>query len=144
LRDIGRDADTAEFDSRVRNGFEFYHRHFFRDDGAPRYFHNRTYPIDVHCVAQSLITLSELQDLHEGSAAMARKVFEWAAVNMWDDRGFFYYRVLPFCRIKTSYMRWSQAWMLLGIATLLDKTDFIGANGRAVPAKQTNHVHAVH
>jgi hypothetical protein len=39
---------------------------------------------------------------------------------MWDSRGFFYYRVLRSCTIRTSYMRWSQAWMLLALATLLD------------------------
>ena len=38
---------------------------------------------------------------------------------MWDERGFFYYRVLRFGTIRTSYMRWSQAWMLLALATLL-------------------------
>jgi hypothetical protein len=41
---------------------------------------------------------------------------------MWDDRGFFSYRVLPFCRIKTSYMRWVQAWMLLALSTLVEET----------------------
>ena len=35
------------------------------------------------------------------------------------DQGFFYYRVLRFCTIRTSYMRWSQAWMLLAVSTLL-------------------------
>jgi hypothetical protein len=39
--------------------------------------------------------------------------------HMWDQRGFFYYRVLRACTIRTSYMRWSQAWMLLAMATLL-------------------------
>jgi len=38
---------------------------------------------------------------------------------MWDNHGFFYYRVLRFMTVRTSYMRWSQAWMLLALATLL-------------------------
>ena len=33
--------------------------------------------------------------------------------HLWDDAGFFYYRVLRICTIRTSYMRWSQAWMFL-------------------------------
>ncbi|HKS35793.1 MAG TPA: hypothetical protein VJW76_01295 [Verrucomicrobiae bacterium] len=121
LRSIGRDAGTPEFESRIRRGFEFYRRHFFREDGAPRYFHNRTYPIDVHCVAQSILTLLEFQDLDEGNVRLARSVFEWARTHMWDERGYFYYRVLPVCTIKTSYMRWSQAWMLLALTTLLEQ-----------------------
>jgi hypothetical protein len=48
---------------------------------------------------------------------MADKVLRWALTNMWDERGFFYYRVLRAMTIRTSYMRWSQAWMLLALAT---------------------------
>jgi len=40
--------------------------------------------------------------------------------HLWDRRGFFYYRALRFWTIRTSYMRWSQAWMLLALATLVD------------------------
>jgi len=43
--------------------------------------------------------------------------------HMWDDRGFFYYRVLRLCTIRTSYMRWSQAWMLLALSTMLGESD---------------------
>jgi hypothetical protein len=45
--------------------------------------------------------------------------------HMWDDRGFFYYRVLRLFTIRTSYMRWSQAWMLLAIATLLKESQAV-------------------
>jgi len=44
---------------------------------------------------------------------------------MWDERGFFYYRVLRFCTIRTPYMRWAQAWMLLAMATLLCESDVL-------------------
>ena len=119
LQAIGRYAETSEFESRLRRGFAFFRDHFFREDGAPRYFHNRTYPLDIHCVAQSIITLLTLRDLDPGNLALARSVFHWAMNHMWDERGFFYYRVLRFCTIRTSYMRWSQAWMLLAMSTLL-------------------------
>jgi hypothetical protein len=52
LRAIGRNLGTSEFESHIDLGFEFYRNHFFRQDGAVRYFPNRTYPIDIHCVAQ--------------------------------------------------------------------------------------------
>ncbi len=119
LQSIARDFKTTEFDDGIRHGFEFYRAHFFREDGAVRYFHNRTHPIDVHCVAQSIITLLAFRDLDPSNIALAHSVFRWAMNHMWDERGFFYYRVLRFCTIRTSYMRWSQAWMLLAIATLL-------------------------
>jgi hypothetical protein len=121
LRAIGLYAQTAEFDDSIRRGFEFYRTHFFRQDGAPKYFHNRTYPIDVHAVAQSIITLTEFQDLNPASLPLADKVLHWAMDHMWDERGFFYYRVLRLATIRTSYMRWSQAWMMLALATRLSE-----------------------
>jgi hypothetical protein len=39
---------------------------------------------------------------------------------MWDDRGYFYYRIVPVGTIKTSYMRWAQAWMLVALATFIE------------------------
>lgn len=116
---IGRDLETDEFRPQLARGFDFYRTHFFREDGAARYFHDQTYPIDIHCVAQSIITLVTLRDLHPGNMALATSVLRWAIDNMWDERGFFYYRVLRFATIRTSYMRWSQAWMLFAISTLL-------------------------
>lgn len=119
LQAICRYAQTTEFESSIRRGFEFYQAHFFRPDGAPRYFHDRDYPVDIHCVAQSIITLLALRDLDPDTIALARAVFRWAMRHMWDTRGFFYYRVLRAWTIRTSYMRWSQAWMLLAMSMLL-------------------------
>ena len=120
LRTICRSLDTSEFEPHIRRGFAFYREHFFREDGAVRYFHDRTYPIDIHCVAQSLLTLLEFQDLDSTNIDLARLVYTWAMKHMWNEAGFFYYRVLPTLTIRTSYMRWSQAWMLLALATLAE------------------------
>jgi hypothetical protein len=40
--------------------------------------------------------------------------------HMWDEQGYFYYQVLPYYKNKIPYMRWSQAWMLLAVSTLLE------------------------
>ncbi|TAM83886.1 MAG: hypothetical protein EPN47_03490 [Acidobacteria bacterium] len=122
LQSIGRNAGTAEFEPCLRRGLDFYRAHFFCEDGAVRYFYNRTYPIDIHCVAQAMITLVELEDLDPGCMNLAQSVFQWAMAHMWDDRGFFYYRVLRYFTNRISYIRWSQAWMLLAMATLLSKS----------------------
>ncbi len=119
LQTIGYVLGTDEFDSHLRRGFAFYRDHFFREDGAAKYFHDQTYPIDIHCVAQSIITLLSLKDLDPGNVQLAQKVFHWTMDHMWDERGFFYYRVLRSCTIRTSYMRWSQAWMFLAMSMLL-------------------------
>jgi hypothetical protein len=120
LHSIGRHARTTEFEASLQRGLEFYRASFFRQDGAVKYFHNRTYPIDPHCVSQSVITLLALKDLGPDNIRLAHSVFQWAMDNLWDDQGFFYYRRLRFFTIRTSYMRWTQSWMFLALATLLE------------------------
>jgi hypothetical protein len=123
LQSIGRYAETTEFDSCIQRGFDFYKAHFFREDGAARYFHDSTYPIDIHAVSQSIITPLMLNPLDPANTQLSRTAFQWAMKHMWDARGFFYYRVLRLCTIRTSYMRWSQAWMLLAMSTLLSESE---------------------
>jgi hypothetical protein len=136
LRSISKDAETSEFDLPLQSGFAFYIGNFFREDGAAKYFHNRTYPIDIHAVAQSVITLLEMSDLNPDSALLAHSVLDWAMKHMWDERGFFYYRVLRLVTIRTSYMRWSQAWMLLAMTNFLSYT---AAAPGALAASETSH-----
>jgi len=123
LRAITQNLCTSEFQPHIRRGFEFYRNHFFREDGAVRYFHNRTYPIDIHCVAQSLLTLIEFQDLDGTNCELAKLVYAWTMKHMWDERGFFYYRVLRMITIHISYMRWSQCWMLLALTRLWEMSE---------------------
>jgi hypothetical protein len=121
LRDIGRYTGTDEFEPSLRRGYAFYRDRFFREDGAPKYYHDRAYPIDVHAVAQSIITLVELRDLDERSDERVRSVLAWALEHLRDEAGYFYYQARPLYRNRISYMRWSQAWMLLALAALLER-----------------------
>lgn len=120
LRSVGRDVGADGFAASIQRGFEFYRANFFREDAAPKYFHDRIYPVDIHCVAQSIMTLCEFNDLDSTNTEVAHLVLQWALRHMWDDHGFFYYRVLRICTIRTSYIRWSQAWMLRALSSLLD------------------------
>jgi hypothetical protein len=131
LRSICQYTDTSEFEPHIRRGFEFYLKHFFREDGAPKYFQDRVYPIDIHSVAQSIITLVSLKDLDESSVKLANSVHQWAINNLWDERGYFYYQVLPFYKNKISYMRWSQTWMLLALSIFLEHC-YYAARGKDV------------
>lgn len=123
LRAMGRYAETDEFEAGLRRGFDFYLKNFFRPDGAAKYFHNNAYPLDIHCVAQSIITLLDFQDLDPSSVEQAHRVYDWAKRHMWDERGYFYYRMLRLLTIRTPYMRWSEAWMVLALSTLLRDMD---------------------
>jgi len=116
-------GETSEFEPHIHRGFEFYRKHFFTKDSAPKYFHDCTYPIDIHSVAQSIITLLTLNDLDDSSVGLAFSVFRWAMANLVNSNGYYYYQKLPYYTIKIPYMRWSQAWMLLALSTLLEESD---------------------
>lgn len=122
LRSIDENGGGSGFEESLVRGFNFYREHFFREDGAPKYFHDQTYPIDVHSAAQSIITLLDLKDLDPASEDLALKVCNWTIANLWNASGFFSYQKRSWGTIGIPYMRWGQAWMLLALATLLENT----------------------
>ncbi|MBE3142729.1 MAG: hypothetical protein IMZ61_02240 [Planctomycetes bacterium] len=121
LRRIRDYSGTAEFDDAILRGFDFYRTHFFREDGAAKYYHNATYPIDIHSIAQSILTLVEFEDFGGDNRNLAYSVLNWAIANMWDARGYFCFQKLPHYKVRTPFMRWSEAWMLLALTTLIEE-----------------------
>jgi hypothetical protein len=103
----------------VRQGYSFYRRHFFREDGAVRYFHDRTYPVDAHAVGHALLTLAEFAGEDPTALPQAGRCFDWATANLRSPEGYFFYQSRHWFKNRISYMRWSQAWMLTGLAGLL-------------------------
>lgn len=108
----------SSFSSNIKKGFNFYIDNFFKDDGTPRYYQNKTYPIDIHCPAQLFVTLSSLEKFKEHKE-LASKVLEWSMENMQDNKGYFYYQLKKGLSSKISYMRWSNAFMFNGISLYL-------------------------
>lgn len=98
------------FRQHIELGFDFYIRHFFEEDGTPKYYHNKKYPIDIHCPGQLFVTLSRLHRFEEYED-MAEKVLQWTIQNMQAPQGYFYYQLKEGVSSKISYMRWSNAFM---------------------------------
>lgn len=109
------------FSEHIEKGFDFYYNNFFTDDCKAKYYHNHTYPIDVHSIAQSIITLIEFKELNKRSIDLALCVYKWGIKNMKSQDGFFYYQKKRFYTNRISYMRWSQAWMLYALSRLLSE-----------------------
>lgn len=109
------------FHVNIEKGFTFYIEHFFEKDGCPRYYHDRKYPIDIHCPGQLLITLCRLHRLND-YREFVEKVLEWAIANMQDKRGYFYYQLKPGMSSKISYMRWSNAFMFNALSFYILET----------------------
>jgi len=120
LRQIANITGISDFNDSVRKGFDFYRKHFFEQNGTAKYYHDQTYPIDVHSIAQSIITLVELRDLRPDNLRLTQKVCQWAFDNMRHKSGCYYFRKHRFHTNRAPYMRWAQAWMFLALVTLKD------------------------
>ncbi len=111
-------GDT-EFEENLKKGFEFYKNNFFEECGRPKYYHNRTYPIDSQCISQAIETLANFSGIDEEAMNLSLKVAKWAIENMQDEKGYFYYRQYPFIKAKTPMLHWAQATMFKGLTLLI-------------------------
>jgi hypothetical protein len=114
------DDDAEAFGVAVRRGYRCWREGFFLADGWPRYYHNRSYPADAHSAGAALVAFAELAGDEPEAPEAARLVAGWAVRHLFDSRGFFYYQRRRFYTERTPYMRWSQAWMLYGLARTLE------------------------
>jgi len=72
LREYEQASGDASFADAAQRGFAYWDEVFWLADGCPRYYHNQTYPIDVHCCAQGILTY-----LAFGDVAKAEGVARW-------------------------------------------------------------------
>ncbi len=100
-------------------GLAFYKTNFFEASGRPKYYHSRTYPVDIQCAAQAIETLAFVSDDDHESLALAQRVAAWTIRNMQDRRGYFYFREYPLMKAKTPMLHWGQGTMFKALAHLL-------------------------
>lgn len=125
---IKKNLKTQEYDPVIRKVFQFYLKNMFSENGVPKYYKNKLYPIDIHTIAESIIFLSKVIS-YEGevfNAAERKKakiladcIAQFAFNNMWDPKGFFYYQKNRWLTNKIPYMRWAQAWMFYALSCYL-------------------------
>jgi hypothetical protein len=110
------------YESNLVRGFEFYKTSFFTDRGIPKYYHDRTYPVDIQCASQAIETLMNFSRYDNSSLRLALKVSNWTIENMQDRTGFFYYRILPAMKVKIPMLHWGQATMYNALTSALGRT----------------------
>lgn len=108
----------GEFTGAIKLGYEFWIQNFFLPNGTPKYFHDKTYPIDSHSSGAAIAALVDLKEVDENAIALAEKIAHWTIKEMQTGRGYFYYQLKPLTYIDIPYMRWSEAWMMYGLSRL--------------------------
>lgn len=113
-------SGDAQWADQLAKGLKFFQDHFFEASGRPRYYHDRSYPIDIQCASQAIDTLAYFSVDEPESLSLAVKVADWTIRNMQDRKGFFYYRKYPFLiTARTPMLHWGQATMFKGLAHLI-------------------------
>jgi hypothetical protein len=102
-------------------GLDFYIAHFFREDGAPRYYWDRDYKFDIQSSSQSIDTLLLFGEwLRKPELIeLATKVALWTITNMQDKDGFFYLWKNNRFTNRTPTFHWGGTTMFHALAHLL-------------------------
>ncbi len=141
LDSIKRYIDSTGDDSfrpQLSRGYEYFKRTFFEASGRPRYYHDRTYPVDIQCAGQAIDTFCLFADEDREALGLAERTARWTIDTMQDPSGYFYYRQYPFTIAKTPYFHWGQGTMFKALAHLSLVTERratpIGSSPSAVAA----------
>jgi hypothetical protein len=119
---------TASYDEAIAKALNFYCSTFFAQDGCPAYYAHRRWPIDAHSGAQAIITLLTIRP-NNSRQRLADRVIRWILDNMWLPKsGRFAYQRTPNGINTVPYMRWTQAWMFLALATWVAQSRGNGAS----------------
>ena len=117
-RYIDNSGDES-FRENLQRGYAYFKQTFFEPTGRPKYYHNKTYPVDIQCAAQAIDTFCLFKDLDSEALAMAEKVAHWTIDHMQDSSGYFYYRQYPVLLAKTPYFHWGQGTMFKALSHLV-------------------------
>ena len=100
-------GEVLEFQENYRGGVSYYAKNFFLEDGTPKYYHDKIYPIDIHSPAEAVYFFSGEGEKYQ---YLTENIMKWMINNLWSKNGYFYFRKTSYLTNKISYMRWAQAW----------------------------------
>ena len=115
LKTFQENTGDKSFQNNLDSGWDYYIKTFFESDGRPKYYHNKTYPIDIHCPGQLIITASKIKQFKNYQHKLT-KTMDWTIENMQSKKGYFYYQLKKVFSSKIPYMRWSNAFMFNAMA----------------------------
>jgi hypothetical protein len=113
-----RTADP-EVGAALQRGLDFYVERLIEPDGLPRASTTSRFPVDIHAASTAIWTLAEAGVFDPKTAAVASRVLDWTLARMRRPDGRYAFQLHPRWRNSIPYVRWSDAHMLLGLASFL-------------------------
>ena len=121
FRHYQQSTGDSRFKEAMMRGYRYWKENFFLSDGTPKYYFQKTLPIDIQCCSQAIDTLVFFREEDPGSLELALKVAEWTIAHMRDRSGYFYYRRYSRLLVnKTPTLHWGQATMLCALGGLYE------------------------
>ncbi|MGI8726389.1 MAG: hypothetical protein ACR2K6_01735 [Solirubrobacterales bacterium] len=117
---IAEALDDDEVGSAWARGLEHYSAGLFTVDGTPRYFIDRTYPIDGQSVAQAIRTFSLASRRQPERLEEAWRTYAFAVERMSRGDGAFIFQRRRLWTNRRPHVRWVQAPMLDALAHLAE------------------------
>lgn len=118
IQDYTQATGDEQFMPAWHGGLKFYDERLFEADGAPRWMHNRRYPHDVHGAAQGILTFARAATVDPAWLARAEQIADWSLRTLYREPGRFAYQQTRFYTKRFNLLRWCNAWMSRGLATL--------------------------
>jgi hypothetical protein len=116
---IDRATTLPRIAGAIERGYRFYREHLFTPDGIPKHREHSLHPVDIHSCAEAMICLTALGQRVPEGLELARRVAWWTVEHMQAPDGHFYYRRYPRLTIRIPFVRWSQAWILRALTSVL-------------------------
>lgn len=129
IYEYARSSGDDSYNNNIKNGLDYYINNFFTEEGIPKYYNIKTFPIDAHAPAQLVITIAKLNQFKQFKP-LVDKVLQWTIANMQSEKGYFYFQLNKFFSSKIPYIRWSQAWMFYALSTYLLEESRLNSTNR--------------
>lgn len=104
----------------IAQAYAFWTRNFFLEDGTPKYYHDRTFPLDVQCASQAIETLSRMSVYFPLASELADKVLLWTIRHLQKSNGAFRFQRRRFWKNNLESIHWGQSTMLSAIGAYLN------------------------
>lgn len=102
----------------LSKAWDFYIKKLFTKEGFPKFYNNSSkYPIESQNCAQAIQTLAVVGIcLGWHQKVLLEKVIINSIKNLYNTKGYFYFKKTKFFTYKQSYLRWSSAPMLVALS----------------------------
>ena len=107
---------TNEFDNAIDLGLTYYKEHLFEQDGTAKYYHDNSYPLDMHCVSQAIFTLLKVGGSPDDVKLAEKIIHKSIEVLFMPKKKRFVYQKHKRFTNKINYIRWTQAWVYYSFA----------------------------